>query len=361
MLDTAMKQTALADRHRALGARMVPFAGWLMPLQYTGVLDEHRAVRETCGIFDVSHMGAVFVRGPASADFLQRTLTNDVVKAPPGRAQYTMLLNDAGGVVDDLIILHVDDDEWLVVPNAGNVETVTATLQRLSDSCVDVVIADSSDCWGILALQGPRFATVLHEILPSVTVDRFFVRCFSSPHGDGILAGTGYTGSPGVEVFAPNETIVALWDAAQVPLVAVGGKPAGLAARDVLRLEMGFLLHGSDISSTITPLEAGLDWVVVLDKGPFVGAESLRRQRESGVTRKLIGLVTADRRPLRAHCRVLSSDGSDIGEVTSGGFSPLLGVGIALALVAADLDPAAVDVRGSAVPIKVVDPPFVRL
>ncbi|MCC7076169.1 MAG: glycine cleavage system aminomethyltransferase GcvT [Acidimicrobiia bacterium] len=360
-MSEVLRETVLGSRHVALGAKMVPFAGWRMPIQYEGTVAEHLAVREACGLFDVGHMGTVFVRGPDTADLLQRTLTNDVTKVGPGRAQYTMLLNDRGGVVDDLIISHVAEDEWMVVPNAANVTTVVAILDSEAERSDGVEVTDLSSAWGILALQGPRWSDVVEDVLTDAAPARFGVARFESRLGQGIVSGTGYTGSPGIEIVAPNDTIVGIWDALGGPLADVGGKPAGLGARDTLRLEMGYPLHGHDISPDISPLEAGLGWTVALDSADFPGAAALRRQKEDGVPRRLVGLVGRDRRPLRDASPVLDTAAQAVGVVTSGGYSPLLERGIALALVARDAQPASVELRGRHLPVEVVDPPFVDL
>lgn len=359
---SALRETPLASRHRALGARMVDFAGWAMPLQYQGILAEHAAVREACGIFDVGHMGTIFVGGPGATAFLQDTLTNDADAVRPGRAQYTMLCNDDGGVVDDLIASHLEADAWMVVPNASNVAAVAAIVAERAAGFEGeaVSVTDVSDAWGILAVQGPRHADVLAAALGDVTVGRFAVAAFDVDGHTGVLSGTGYTGSPGVEIVAPHDTIVWAWDAMMPALEAAGGHPAGLGCRDTLRLEMGYPLHGQDISPAISPIEAGLGWVVKTAKGDFPGRDVLASQEHDGPPRRLVGLVGADRRPLRAHCRVLDAAGGDVGEVTSGNFSPGLGRGIGLALVQSSAAPAAVDIRGSAVPVEVVDPPFVQ-
>lgn len=338
---------------------MVDFAGWSMPLQYEGVLVEHAAVREACGIFDVGHMGTVMVSGAGASGLLQRMLTNDVDKVAVGRAQYTMLCNEDGGVVDDLIVSHLDDEAWMVVPNAANVAVVAAALRDGADS--GVVVDDVSAEWGILAVQGPRYTEVVAAALGDAAVNRFAVARFDAGGHEGVLSGTGYTGSPGVEIVAPHSTIVWAWDTMTTELGAVGGRPAGLGCRDTLRLEMGYPLHGQDISPTISPIEAGLGWVVKTAKGRFPGRDVLVCQESEGPARTLVGLVGEDRRPLRPHCDVLDAHGVRIGEVTSGNFSPGLGRGIGLALVEAGAEAAAVDIRGKPHPVERCDPPFVHL
>lgn len=360
--EAPLRRTALAERHEALGARMVPFAGWSMPIQYNGVLEEHEAVRSSCGVFDVGHMGVVFVEGAGAQSFLDGLVSNDLARVAVGRAQYTLCCNDDGGVVDDLIIARLDDDVFQVVPNASNVDTVVGLLRdEAASAAADVVVDDRSSEWGILAVQGPRHDVVLAAALPDVTVSRFEAQRFDVDGRQGVVWGTGYTGSPGVEIIAPWSTIVDIWDAMMPALDSVGGTPAGLGARDTLRLEMGYPLHGQDISPAITPLEAGLGWAVKLDKGSFRGRDALVAQREAGVPRISVGLVGEGRRPLRAHCAVLDADGAAIGEVTSGGYSPGLERGIGLALVRSGSTPAAVEVRGSAVGVVTAVPPFVKV
>ncbi len=358
-----LRETPLAGRHRELGAKLVPFAGYEMPVHYDGVLAEHKRVRDTCGIFDVGHMGTVFVRGRDATPFLQSMLTNDVTKAAVGRAQYTVLCNDSGGVIDDLIISHLDEqpgrDDWMIVPNAANIYEVVSALEH-SVARWDVAIHDASPSWGIIAVQGPAHEQVLANALPGVSVGRFGVTKFDAGGHSTILSGTGYTGSPGVEIVAPHAAIAEYWDLLLEAAEAAEGGPAGLGARDTLRLEMGYPLHGQDISPEISPLEAGLGWVVKLDGGDFQGADALRAQVAEGVTRTSVGFVMPDRRPARSHCTVLDAAGDAIGEVTSGNYSPGLDRGIGLALVNTGSQPAAIDVRGRTIAIEVVETPFLK-
>lgn len=358
-METRLKQTPLTARHRDLGARLGAFAGYEMPIQYDGVLTEHRAVRESCGIFDVGHMGTVFVTGRGADDFLQSMLTNDVSRAAVGRAQYTMLCNRDGGVIDDLIISHLGDGEWMVVPNASNVAAVVGELATAAPS--DIEVDDVSDAWAIIAIQGPKSRHVLDAALGDGEIGRFAVRRFACNDVAGVISGTGYTGSGGAEIIAPAETIITLWDRMQPALAQVGGRPTGLGARDTLRLEMGYPLHGQDLSPTISPFEAKLGWAVKLDKGDFRGRAALAKQKSDGPSRELIGFKTPDRRPPRSHCVVLDADDNPIGEVTSGNFSPGIGRGIGLALIERGKVADAIDIRGRRITIEVAKPPFVDL
>ncbi len=361
--EAALKETALASRHRELGGKMGAFAGFQMPIQYEGTLKECRAVRQTCGIFDVSHMGTVFVRGVDASRVLQGLFTNDIEKAPVGAAQYTLLCAPDGGVIDDLIIFHLAAEDWMIIPNAANVHVVVAEIvaaKARQPGPVRLVVEDVSAEYGILALQGPRYAEVLASVLPNVSVGRFRLASFDFA-GEGVLSGTGYTGSPGVEIVAPASSVTRLWDALQLPLREVGGCPAGLAARDVLRLEMGYPLWGNDIDRETSPLEAGLGWAVAFRKGDFRGAEALRAQREAGVPRMRVALLGEGRRPLRAGSVVLDAQEAEIGIIRSGGFSPLLERGIGLALVQRAKVPFSIDLRGRRVAVEVVDLPFVDL
>jgi aminomethyltransferase len=346
----------LDAQHRKLGARMVPFGGWEMPLQYTGVLDEHRACREGAVVFDVSHLGTVEVRGPGAFDALQWLLTNDLNRIEPGRAQYTHLLDPVDAhVVDDIIVWWVATDHFLVMPNASNTDRlVSAAAEAIGRGSGAVEIADVTASRAVLAVQGPSARALLAVVSPeAAAVPRFSV----APVGEWIVGGTGYTGEDGVELQVPAEQAPDVWDA----IVAAGVIPAGLGARDTLRLEAGLPLHGHELGPGITPLQAGLAWVVRWDKGDFRGREPLEAERERGVARRLRGITIEGRRPARDGARVLA-DGTDVGVVTSGNFSPTLGHAIALALLAPDVEIGAavqLDVRGQLLDGVVVKPPFV--
>ncbi len=358
----SMRHSPLDARHRALGARMVPFGGWEMPIQYTGVLEEHRACREGAVVFDVSHLGSVHVRGAGAFATLQWALTNDLDRIGPGRAQYTHLLDaDDAHVVDDIIVWWTVPGDFLVMPNASNTAPLVDALGEaaLFHGAGECEIDDVTATRVILAVQGPdargRLATVSPEL---AAVERFAVAPFDFDGERGWVAGTGYTGEDGVELHVPVAAAEQWWDR----LVDAGITPAGLGARDTLRLEAGLPLHGHELGAGITPLQAGLGWVVRFDKGDFRGKGPLEAERDRGVDRRLRGLATEGRQiPREGH--PVSRDGVVVGEVTSGNFSPTLGHGIALAFLppdTADGDTVVVDVRGRAVPAVVTKLPFVR-
>ncbi len=356
----ALRHSPLDAEHRMLGARFAEFGGWEMPIQYTSVLEEHRACRTDAVVFDVSHLGTVRVTGPGAFDAIQWAFTNDLQRIEVGKAQYTHLLNpDDAHVVDDLIVWWVAAETFLVMPNASNTRGVTGALdearEHASGRC-DAV--DVTATRAVLAVQGPQARARLDSVLTeAATVPRFAVR--SVRHGfDGYVAGTGYTGEDGVELHVPAEDAATVWGA----VLAADVRPAGLGARDTLRLEAGFPLHGHELGPGITPLQAGLGWVVRFDKGDFRGRAPLLAERERGVTRKLRGLLGDDRRVPRAGCPVLI-DSDPVGAVTSGNFSPTLERGIALAFLPPDVDddtPVTIDVRGRPVAARVVPTPFVR-
>ena len=341
----------LDARHRAAGAKMVPFGGWDMPIQYpTGTLAEHRACRSGAAAFDVSHLGTVRVTGPGAFDRLQAVLTNDLAKIGPGRAQYTHLLDEAdASVLDDIIVWWVADDRFDVMPNASNTERVLAALGG------DDVTATRA----VIAVQGPaareRLATVASE---AAAVGRFRAAEVEVLGRTSVVAGTGYTGEDGVELAVDADHAGAVWDA----VVGAGITPAGLGARDTLRLEAGLPLHGHELGPAITPLQAGLGWVVAWGKGEFRGRKALAAERDRGVGRKLRGLEVEGRRPPRAE-QTVTAGGKAIGQVTSGNYSPTLDRGIALAFLPPEVEEGselAIDVRGSEVPARVVPLPFYK-
>jgi len=331
---------------------MVPFGGWDMPVSYPdGTLAEHRACRTGAVVFDVSHLGTVRVEGPGAHQAIQRAFTNDLGRIGPGRAQYTHLLDPAdASVLDDIIVWWVDDERFDVMPNASNTDRVTGAL---GEGATDVTATRA-----VLAVQGPEARSRLAAVAPeAAAVPRFGVTRFTWDGIACVVAGTGYTGEDGVEVAVPAEHAPALWEA----LVAAGCTPAALGARDTLRLEAGLPLHGHELGPGITPLQAGLGWVVRWDKGDFPGRAALAAEKERGVARRLRGLTVEGRRPPREGQAVLI-DGETVGEVTSGNFSPTLGHGIALAFLPPAVDPGlevAIDVRGAPVPARVVRTPFV--
>lgn len=349
------RTSPLDAAHRALGAKLVPFGGWEMPLSYPdGTLAEHHACRHRAVAFDVSHLGTVRVTGPAALDRLQAALTNDLTRIEPGRAQYTHLLDPVdGSVLDDIIVWWVAPEVFDVMPNASNTSRVRDALAGEGDATVADVTADRA----VIAVQGPeargRLATVSAE---AAAVGRFRVATVDWDGVPVVVAGTGYTGEDGVELAVPAGQAERLWQA----VLDSGVVPAGLGARDTLRLEAGLPLHGHELGPGITPLQAGLGWVVRWDKGDFPGRDALVAERDRGVARRLRGLATEGRRPPRAGQAVLR-DGEVVGEVTSGNFSPELGHGIALAFVPPEVvegDELAIDVRGTVVPATVVALPF---
>ena len=330
---------------------MVAFGGWEMPLSYaSGTLAEHRACRTDAVAFDVSHLGTVRVEGPGAFEQLQKALTNDLRRIGPGRAQYTHLLDEAdASVLDDIIVWWVADDAFDVMPNASNTERVRAALGG----------TDTTEQRAVVAVQGPKARARVEGVAPeAASVPRFRVGRFVWKGVECVAAGTGYTGEDGVECSVPREAAEAFWTA----VLGAGIQPAGLGARDTLRLEAGLPLHGHELGPGITPLQAGLGWVVGWDKGDFRGRAALERERELGVSRRLNGLVVEGRQPPREGCPVVMQ-GMAVGTVTSGNFSPMLGRGIALAFLPPDVEPGAaveVEIRGQAVPASVVKPPFVR-
>jgi aminomethyltransferase len=346
-----LHRSPLDAAHRELGGKMTPFGGWDMPLQYpSGTLAEHRACRGDVVAFDVSHLGTVRVTGPDAHDRLQAALTNDLGKIEPGRAQYTHLLDPAdASVLDNIIVWWVDDERFDVMPNASNTARVLDAIGG------DDVTAERA----VIAVQGPHARQHVAELSPDAAeVKRFRVECVTIAGVECVVAGTGYTGEDGLELAVPAEAATMVWKT----LLASGVAPAGLGARDTPRLEAALPLHGHELGPGITPLQAGLGWVVAWDKGDFRGREPLAAEREAGVARRLRGLEVEGRRPPRAEQLVLV-DGAVVGEVTSGNFSPTLERGIALAFLPPDVGPGAavtVDVRGTAVPATVVKTPFYK-
>jgi glycine cleavage system T protein (aminomethyltransferase) len=356
----ATQHSPLDAEHRALGARFAPFGGWEMPLQYSSVLEEHRACRADAVMFDVSHLGSVRVEGPGALDALQWAFTNDLGRIAPGRAQYTHLLDPGDAhVVDDIIIWWVDDETFLVMPNASNTDGVTTALSEAAARVPARSSApDITSSRAVLAVQGPHARERLAAVAADAAgVARFDVRAVHDAF-DGYTAGTGYTGEDGVELHVPAGDAPRVWR----DLLDAGIRPAGLGARDTLRLEAAFPLHGHELGPGITPFQAGLGWVVRLDKGDFRGRSPLVAEQQRGISRRLRGLLADDRQVPRAGCAVLVDD-APVGEVTSGNFSPTLGRGIALAFLPPDTEigtAVEIDVRGRPVPASVVATPFVR-
>jgi aminomethyltransferase len=364
MTDTPadLQRSPLDAVHRDLGARMGPFAGWSMPIEYAGTLAEHAAVRERVGLFDVTHLGKFGASGPGAFPALQLAFTNDLGKVPVGGAQYGMALNERGGIEDDLIVYRLGEQDWLVVPNAANVGRIFAAFSAQAGSAVDARVRDDL---ALLAVQGPRSFEVVTALWPEAEPLDYF-RCARATWRDTsiVVSRTGYTGEWGYELFIPGEAAADVWREVMRRGEPFGIAPCGLGARDTLRLEMGYPLHGNDISPERTPLEARLGWAVSFDKGGFAGRDALVRQRAAGVPARLWGLRTEGRGAIpRPHYGV-HADGERVGETTSGGFSPTLRAGIALAYLSpvdrfAEGDRVEVDVRGRRGPATVTRPPFV--
>lgn len=353
-------RTPLFDVHVRAGARMVEFAGWEMPVQYAGILDEHQAVRTRAGLFDVSHMGEVVFRGPKALESLQRLFTNDLSKCADGQAMYGCLCRDSGGIVDDVVAYRRGGDDLLVCVNAAN---RTKDFEWLRDHAAGADVRNESDEWAQLALQGPAAAGVLQK-LTSVRLSSVGTYRFTTGDVAGVpclVARTGYTGEDGFELFCPPDRAARLWDALLEAGQGEGVRPAGLGARDSLRLEVAYRLYGSDMDDGTTPLEAGLGWVVKLEKSDFVGREALVRQKDAGVPRKLVGFTLTDPGIARHGYKALR-DGQAVGTVTSGTKSPSLGISIGLAYLPAALGAEgstfAVEIRGRAAAARVVKTPF---
>jgi aminomethyltransferase len=358
---TGLKRSPLHERHVALGAKFAEFGGWQMPLEYAGVVAEHTAVRTSVGLFDVSHLGKAGVRGPGAAAYVNSCLTNDLGKIAPGKAQYTLCCTDDGGVVDDLIAYLHDQDDVFLIPNAANTAEVVRRLAAQAPS--GVTVTNQHQEFAILAVQGTRSDEVVSAIGLPVGHDYMSFAVASYGGIAVVVCRTGYTGERGYELVVPNEAAVAVFDALLTAGEQYGVAPAGLGARDTLRTEMGYPLHGQDISPDITPVQARLGWAVGWKKDEFWGHQALRAEKEAGPTRLLRGLRAAGRGIPRPGMTVLG-DGGEVGSVTSGTFSPTLKKGVALALLAsgvAEGDQVQVDIRGRQEPFDVVKPPFVQV
>jgi aminomethyltransferase len=353
-----LRETPLHDRHTALGAKMADFGGWDMPIEYTGTVAEHAAVREAVGVFDVSHMGYTEITGPGALAWLNTVVANDLERVGSGQAQYNLLCDDSGGVIDDLIVYRIDDDHAFIVPNASNSDAVVATLSAAAVGS-GITVVDQREDYGILAVQGPRSDAVLEAVGLPVGHDYMSFtrgRWHDSPV---VVCRTGYTGEHGYELLVPSKVLGDLWDA----VVDAGATPAGLGARDTLRTEMGYPLHGHELSLDITPVQARIGWAIGWDKADFPGRDALVAEKSAGPHRVLRGLLAQERAIPRAGMSVSLADGRAVGELTSGTFSPTLKQGIGLAL----LDPAVnegdevvVDVRGRQARFLVTRPPFVE-
>ncbi len=365
MTTSGLKRTPLYECHVEAGGRIVPFAGWEMPVQYTGVMDEHRAVRGAVGLFDVSHMGEIEVTGRRALDFLQFVTCNDVSKLTEGRAQYNGLMTPRGTFVDDLLVHKMGEDRYLLVVNAANKDKDYAYLCAQAPAFPGVDVSDRSPDWAQIAIQGPRAAEVLQpltdEDLAAIKYYRFVEGAVAGARA--ILARTGYTGEDGFEVYLAPDQAPSLWRRLLEIGADAGLVPCGLGARDTLRFEASMPLYGNDIDDTTTPFEAGLGWIVKLDKGPFLGRDVLARQKDEGVARKLVGLEMRGRGIAR-HGYPIVAGGQEVGHVTSGTFAPTLGRALAMGYVpvesSAEGTELEVEIREQMVPAVVAATPFYR-
>ncbi len=354
---TALRRTPLYGAHVAAGARLVPFAGWEMPVQYEGVRAEHIAVRRACGVFDVSHMGEIETSGPGALDLLQRLLSNDVAKLEPGGAQYSVLCRDDGGILDDLFTYRLDDDRYLTVTNAANHRRDYDWFKDHADG-FEAEVADRLDDYAMLAVQGPEARGIVAGLADGELPARLHAATLSLAGAEALVCGTGYTGEDGVEILVEPGTARGLWDA----LIAAGATPAGLGARDTLRLEVCFHLYGNDMDEHRNPIEAGLGWCCKEETG-FIGAEAVAEARENGTREKLAPFALTDRGIPRQGNAVLAA-GEPVGAVTSGTLSPCLERGIGMAYLRSDLaDPGTeieIDVRGTVRPARVETRPLLK-
>jgi len=356
-----MSLVPLHETHLSLGAKMGPFGGWDMPIEYTaGTVAEHTAVRTAVGIFDVSHMGKVRILGNGAYAFANSVFTNDLDRIKPGQAQYSMLCNDTGGVIDDLIVYLVSDEEVRFIPNAGNASTVVAHLEKIAPA--GIVIENNHLKQGIIAVQGPSANKVVSAL--GLPTDHDYM-AFADSKWNGFdvsICRTGYTGEPGYELVIENAGLVEIWNALLSNGAELGILPCGLGARDTLRTEMGYVLHGQDISPEISPVQARTGWAVGWNKPEFSGKDALAAEKAAGAKRVAWGLLATGRGIPRSHMQVKNSSGEVVGETTSGTFSPTLQKGIALALLSPDVaagDTLLIDVRGRDLEVVVTKPPFV--
>lgn len=368
MTTTTSPASPLLAEHQALNAHFTDFAGWQMPLKYVSELAEHRAVRSTAGLFDLSHMGEIYIRGAQADAMLDHALAGELSKVVVGKAKYSLLCDTAGGVIDDLVVYRLANDEFLVVANASNVAAVSGELaDRVKGFAAEV--DDQSSQTALLAVQGPKSQDIVTQLMPSEQVAlvedlKYYASTPATVAGiDVLLARTGYTGEDGFELYVPNHQAVALWQALLAATTEHGGTAAGLACRDSLRLEAGMALYGHELTRDTNPFEAGLGRVVKLDK-PFVGRDALQQASEAPIGQKLVGLTGGGRRAARAGYSVFGSGEAPVGTVTSGALSPTLGYPIALAYVdTASAEPGtevSVDIRGTRQPFTVVRTPFYR-
>ncbi len=363
-----LKQLELHDRHVALGARMTGFAGYVMPVQYAGIRAEHMAVRQAAGLFDVSHMGEVFVTGAQAGAFVQHLVTNDITKLVDGCALYTVMCNHEGGIVDDLLVYRFREDAYMLVINAANIDSDYAWME--ANNPMGATLHNTSDYIVLLALQGPHSLDIMQKVTNIPVQDIPYYRFVRPAPGTffgcerAVISRTGYTGEVGLELYVERQGAARVWDALMDAGVPEGLQPAGLGARDTLRLEAGFCLYGNELNRNINPYEARLGWVTKLAKGPFIGREALQGVKANQPARMLVSFVMEERGIPRKGYRVLGARGRPIGTVTSGSQSPVLGKGIGLAYVPGDkayTAPGAalfIEVRGKALGARVTRPPL---
>lgn len=360
-----MKNTALSATHEALGAKMVPFAGYNMPVSYDGVTVEHETVRKGVGVFDVSHMGEFLISGPNALDLIQKISSNDAAKLTIGKAQYSCLPNETGGIVDDLIVYKLKEEQYLLVVNASNIDKDWAHISKYNES-IGAEMRNISEDYSLLAIQGPKAVEAMQSI---TSVDLSAIAFYNFKVGDFggienvIISATGYTGSGGFEIYCKNNEVLQIWDEVFAAGAVFGIKPIGLAARDTLRLEMGYCLYGNDINESTSPLEAGLGWITKFTK-KFVNSEDLAKEKAHGPERKLVAFELNERGIPRHDYDIVDGQGKKVGVVTSGTMSPSMGKGIGLGYVPTILSDVGstihIQIRKKAIPATIVKLPFYK-
>lgn len=359
-----MKQTPFTDVHIQLGAKMHDFAGFNMPIEYTGILDEHATVCNAVGVFDVSHMGEFWINGPKALELIQKITSNDASKLKVGKIQYTSFINEKGGIIDDFLLYHMEEEKYMLVVNAGNIEKDWKWCEK--QNTMGAILEDASELTALLAVQGPKAVELLQKLTDKdLSAIPYYAFEYGTMAGvdNVIISNTGYTGAGGFELyFYPNQG-EKMWKALFEAGKEFGIKPAGLGARDTLRLEMGFNLYGNDMTEETTPLEAGLGWITKFTEGnDFIGRDVLEKQKAEGVTRKLCAFTLSERGIPRQGYKIVNSDGEDIGEVTSGTMSPMLKIGIGMGYVKPEYAKLGteifIQVRNKSLRAEVVKPPF---
>ncbi len=363
-MEKEAKKIALHHVHEGLQAKMVEFAGYMMPVRYSSDIEEHKVVRENAGIFDVSHMGEFYVEGPHALPLIQKVTSNDASKLTDGKAQYSCLPNAEGGIIDDLIVYRINNEKYLLVVNASNIEKDWDWIK--SHNTMGATLTNVSDEFSLFAIQGPKAAEILQNLtevkLAEMPFYSFQIGQFAG-QSEVIISATGYTGAGGFELYVPNSSAEKVWNAVMEKGAPKGLKPAGLAARDTLRLEMGYCLYGNDIDDQTNPIEAGLSWITKFTKD-FTASEKIQSIKEQGVTRKLVGLIMEEKGIPRRGYEVVNEQDEVIGEITSGTISPILQKGIAMAYVSLPYTGVETElfikVRNKNLKAKVVKPPFIK-